>query len=581
DQYRVVATLRVGSGGLVNTPAGSNVVIDARTGARGGQAATLAVLPRGYNGDSRSAVNAGAGAAYGVSGRGVRVGVVEGNPFAHDSLAGRVVLRNGGLNAAPAGEHRSEHSLAVAGIIAARSGDAQARGIAPDATIYSSAMATWGSGFDLLNDLRRQGVRIVNMSFGFEPNQRAGDFGATRISQFVTSNPGITVVASAGNSGVPRGNSSTIGSPAVSGNVLAVGAVNRDFTARAGFSSYSRGGVGRRPDIVAPGEYILAPGARDGDGNGQDDEFRRSFIGTDFDRFQGRDISTGPISGTSFAAPFVTGMVALLHDLASRQPQGHDADSTDSRVMRAVVMNTATTQNVRRSGGGAWSQDTTIYRMEGHEGRTTLGVDRSCDEQLGAGLLNVGRAIQMFSRAELRGADDANERHMRIDVTGGAAVPNVPMFWDRQAVAGATQADGVGMVEYMLGQANHGWHFRSTMAWIDHTSLVNDQLVSQYSRLQLSLYMEGPDEGNTGGFDPANPDADLLITATFEMSGTVRMLDMVLPETGTYYLLVTNQSQVPLFGGAPVYGISAYIPAPGVAGVLALAGMTVARRRRR
>ncbi|HZW07596.1 MAG TPA: hypothetical protein VFF65_10775, partial [Phycisphaerales bacterium] len=243
-----------------------------------------------------------------------------------------------------------------------------------------------------------------------------------------------------------------------------------------------------------------------------------------------------------------------------------------------VVMNAATTQNVRRSGGGAWSQDTTVYRMEGHEGRTTLGVDRSCDEQLGAGLLNVGRAIALFSRAEVRGADDADGRHTRIDVTGGAAVPNVPMFWDRQTVAGATQADGFGMVEYMLGQADQGWHFRSTLAWIEDVRSINDQLVSQYSRLQLSLYMEGPDEGNAGGFDAANPDADLLITGTFEASGTVRMLDMVLPETGTYYLLVSNQSQVPLFGGAPVFGISAFIPAPGTAALLVLGSAAASRR---
>ena len=39
---------------------------------------------------------------------------------------------------------------------------------------------------------------------------------------------------------------------------------------------------------------------------------------------------------------------------------------------------------------------------------------------------------------------------MRIDVTGGAAQPNVPMFWDRQTVRGRTEADGFGTVEYTL-----------------------------------------------------------------------------------------------------------------------------------
>lgn len=575
-QYRVVARLLIGGTGLVNTAAGSAVTVDTRTGARAGQAASIAVLPRGYNGDSRAAVGAAGAAAYGVSGQGIRVGVIEANAYAHESLGNRLVTRNGNVD--PDRQLSSEHTLAVAGIIGSRSNTAQARGIAPDATVYTAAPETWADGFSLFADFRDQGIRVVNMSFSFPPNANAGDYSAARMNQWITGNPMMTFVASAGNDGTPAANTSNIRSPGSADNLLCVGAVNRDFTARADFSSYSRGGVGRRPDIVAPGEYILAPGARDADNNGLVDEFRRSFVGTDFDNALG-SASTGAISGTSFAAPFVTGTVALLQDYQRTHVAGHDAESIDSRVMRAIVMNTAT-QNVTRSNGGAWAQNTTVYQMPGHPELTTLGVNISCDEQLGAGLLSVRRSLEMFQRNEVRAADNATEQHVRIDVTGGVAEPNVPMFWDRQEVRGASEADGFGTVEYTLGQMSAGWHFRSTLAWIVDTQNINDQIQVQYSNLQLLLYRDAGGDGNAAGYDPANPDADLLVTGTVQNGGAVRMLDISLATTGNYYLVVMNQSPRPQVGDIPMFGLSVYIPGPSAVSVLALAGLASLRRRR-
>ncbi|MCP1715618.1 PGF-pre-PGF domain-containing protein [Methanocalculus alkaliphilus] len=100
---------------------------------------------------------------------------------------------------------------------------------------------------------------------------------------------GTTFVASAGNKGASG--LRTIGGPAAAEKVIAVGATDRSADYIAEYSSRGPSGWGEgmriKPDVVAPGSYILSASTRDG-------ELYRT------------------LSGTSMACPHVSGIVALL-----------------------------------------------------------------------------------------------------------------------------------------------------------------------------------------------------------------------------------------------------------------------------
>lgn len=175
------------------------------------------------------------------------------------------------------------HGTHVAGIIGARDMDNGVVGVAPGSRIHSvrvldengEGMLSWMfAGLDFINKRANETTLplLVNLSLGFDTETAEYTYLDKAISH--VAEKGVIFVAAAGNSG--RDAATT--SPAHCLNVISVGSynLNREYSE---FSNY-----GLNVNIFAPGEEILStwPGG-----------------------------TYAMLSGTSMAAPHITGVVAL------------------------------------------------------------------------------------------------------------------------------------------------------------------------------------------------------------------------------------------------------------------------------
>jgi hypothetical protein len=231
--------------------------------------------------------------ARGILGTGVRVAQIE--------VGGRVAVANPWLpgvvqDAVNVCAAASGHSTAVAGIIA--STHAVQTGTAPGVTLRAG-----GSCAGNTNQLRGRstaaanwGARALNLSWGRNTNLRLR--AVDRFYDNMVRNRWRTVVKSAGNEAGPcRSGTGNVTSPGLAYNLITVGNVNDQRTvgwlgdAMNVCSSWrdpiSRNGDREKPEVAAPGTTITATTTA------------LPWIG-------------GVGSGTSFAAPIVTGGTALL-----------------------------------------------------------------------------------------------------------------------------------------------------------------------------------------------------------------------------------------------------------------------------
>ena len=218
----------------------------------------------------------------------------------------------------------SGHGTAVASLLVAAHDGKGVQGIAPNASVVAynpfdaSGTASWDDVRTGIVDLKRRGASVVNVSLGVK--------GWTLHSEWnnVFGNP---AVAAAGNNTVfvlAAGNDGSTQTANIAWNaatnpaLIVVGSVDpnskiSDFSNRPGSACLLQGGAclagSKLADrfVVAPGELLLVS-----DGSG----------------------GLGRVSGTSFAAPLVSGTIALLHD---RWPwlANHPKESVD------IVLSTA------------------------------------------------------------------------------------------------------------------------------------------------------------------------------------------------------------------------------------------------
>ncbi|MFG1820031.1 S8 family serine peptidase [Kribbella sp. NPDC049174] len=201
----------------------------------------------------------------------------------HPDLAGRTVTGYNAVNPATGPVDDNYHGTFVSGIIAANTNNTEGiAGVAWSAKVMPvKVLDEFGTGTDEdiiegLNWAVSHGARVVNMSFGGTMESLVlRDAVANAVAK------GVVVVAAAGNTGddVPQ-------YPAAYPDVLSVGATN-DNAAITGFSSR-----GDWLDLAAPGYDIVSTVPRD-----LDPEF-----------------PYGQASGTSFSAPIVAGVAALVRN---------------------------------------------------------------------------------------------------------------------------------------------------------------------------------------------------------------------------------------------------------------------------
>ncbi|MFC4767622.1 S8 family peptidase [Effusibacillus consociatus] len=212
----------------------------------------------------------------GLTGSGIKVGILDtGIDYSHEDLK-----VSGGVTLVPGTtDYRDDngHGTHVAGTIAALNNTVGALGVAPQVNLYAiKVLDQSGSGnySDVVAGIEwaiTNHMNILNMSLGGTSSSRTLKAAVDKAYNFE-----ILLIASAGNNGYdPKG---TITYPAAYDSVIAVGAVDPQNN-RASFSS-----VGRQLELMAPGVGIesTVPGGY------------------------------AVYSGTSMAAPHVTGVAALV-----------------------------------------------------------------------------------------------------------------------------------------------------------------------------------------------------------------------------------------------------------------------------
>ncbi len=285
--------------------------------------------------------------SLGYDGSGIKIGNIDtGINAAHVDFTGRIIAAqsfiltiygytaNDTTTADPDG-----HGSHTSGIIAGNgTGNPSYIGIAPDCDIYFAKVgtsATLPSVIAALDWLLEQGVEVINFSYG--GTDSAGLDIAEMAFRNAVRNKEVLCSISAGN----KGNDGyyTASSPGTTDDVITVGNANEGIPSPTIVSSSSKGPTAdnhMKPDLMAPGSNIRSC-ARIGSG----------YLSK---------------SGTSMAAPQVTGSIALLIEACKDNGIDYNPGLLKSALMKtATFITPVTTSTILAQGrgvvnvGAAWN----------------------------------------------------------------------------------------------------------------------------------------------------------------------------------------------------------------------------------
>ena len=253
----------------------------------------------------RSVPQTGAPKAWklGYTGKGVKVAVLDtGIDADHPDLSGAVVAARSFVGGASGTDDRNGHGTHVAATITGSGAASTGRykGMAPDATLVNAKVLNDDAGgtesgvIAGMEWAAGQGAKVANLSLSSNFATDGTDPVSLALNR-ISAQKGTLFVVAAGNAGPSE---QTIGSPGSADSALTVGAVDSAGTT-ADFSG--RGprlhDYALKPEIAAPGVGIVSARA---EGSTPDEP-----VGSAYAR----------MSGTSMAAPHVTGGAALLAQL--------------------------------------------------------------------------------------------------------------------------------------------------------------------------------------------------------------------------------------------------------------------------
>lgn len=214
-----------------------------------------------------------------------------------------------GVSSTAPGTNDSDHGSHVSGIIAADHNTGPIQGLAPQAKLVPAPFIAGDSGGTIGNAIlamqyaAKRGVKIINASWGGAPCMASLQNAISALNQ-----QGIMIVVAAGNDGNDIDEVPDYPAAYNMPNQLTVAAATQDDI----MASWSNNGF-NLVHLAAPGVNILSTLAP----------------------LNGVDNRTGLMSGTSMAAPFVTGTAALLW---SARPQATVAQ-VKTAILRSVDVN--------------------------------------------------------------------------------------------------------------------------------------------------------------------------------------------------------------------------------------------------
>jgi hypothetical protein len=271
----------------------------------------LSLNTNDYIGRDMMNIDALYGPKYNLSGKGVKVGIVDGGFVldTHQELKNRVtIMSRDGYEL-----KYESHPTHVAGIIGASGINSDAIGVATASKLYSYSFNQYiNSDGNYFDDMDKNGIFLSNHSYGPEIDSIYNYF-SQNTDNFISNHPYNIAVVSSGNSRGGVDNYWSIRDFASAKNVITVGAVDKDRNITF-FSSTGPVNSGRiKPDLVS---------------------FGKSVISSD----KGNDKDYVYMSGTSMSSPHITGLLALLEE----EYQKVNGELMREDSAKAILVNSAT-----------------------------------------------------------------------------------------------------------------------------------------------------------------------------------------------------------------------------------------------